>query len=74
MLNVTLQKTPFPQSPLIHTLQNFHIMMLKSTIVAVLATFALSCVAAEDTRMDYKLAKGQTVAEFCAAWNKECYK
>ncbi|GJJ73203.1 hypothetical protein EMPS_05561 [Entomortierella parvispora] len=49
-------------------------MMFKSAIVAVLATVVLSFVAAEDTRMDYKLAKGQTVAQFCAAWNTECYK
>ncbi|KAF9346708.1 hypothetical protein BGX26_001782 [Mortierella sp. AD094] len=46
--------------------------MLKSTIIA-LALFAMS-VAAEDTRLTYKLAKGQTADQFCAAWNNACFK
>ncbi|KAF9162823.1 hypothetical protein BGX21_005200 [Mortierella sp. AD011] len=46
--------------------------MLKSTILAI--TLLVASVFAEDTRITYKLAKGQTVDEFCTAWSNECYK
>ncbi|KAF8928557.1 hypothetical protein EDD21DRAFT_154881 [Dissophora ornata] len=48
--------------------------MLKSTIIATAIAFLAMSVTAEDTRLTYKLAKGQTVQQFCTAWSNACYK
>ncbi|CAO3679912.1 unnamed protein product [Umbelopsis ramanniana] len=46
--------------------------MRTSIIILVAALLAAVSVDAIDRRLDYKLAKGQTVDQFCTKWNADC--
>lgn len=46
--------------------------MRTSIIVLFTALLAAFSVDAIDRRLDYKLAKGQTVDQFCTKWNAGC--
>ncbi|KAG2178528.1 hypothetical protein INT44_001680 [Umbelopsis vinacea] len=46
--------------------------MRTSFIILVTALLAAVSVDAIDRRLDYKLAKGQTVDQFCTKWTADC--
>ncbi|KAH8551846.1 hypothetical protein BGW37DRAFT_492594 [Umbelopsis sp. PMI_123] len=46
--------------------------MRSSIIILITALLATVSVDAIDRRLDYKLAKGQTVTQFCNKWNADC--